>query len=220
MVKDNALRKKLLDLGISSSGSRQLMERRYTEWITLWNANCDSKNPKGKGELKRELDVWERTQGGGAPMASRMNPGGNIRDKDFDGLAWSKNNDDSFKELVAQAKRKRAVKTESEELPKPEAPDVPVPAMGGTPQSPEKQLPSEHQLQEAEATADEAPNQQDAHSNMIPASPPGRPSQRRFFEDNVSLSFEPTSSQQRGMQILDKDIGIGSDLSTLRPLQN
>jgi E3 ubiquitin-protein ligase RAD18 len=111
MVKDNALRKKLGDMGISAAGSRQLMERRYTEWVTLWNANCDSKIPKGKGELKRELDVWERTQGGGAPVASRMNTGGNIRDKDFDGLAWSKNNDESFKQLVAEARKKKATKS-------------------------------------------------------------------------------------------------------------
>ena len=35
-VKDNVLRKKLQDLGLSAGGNRQLMEKRYTEWVTLW----------------------------------------------------------------------------------------------------------------------------------------------------------------------------------------
>jgi E3 ubiquitin-protein ligase RAD18 len=107
MVKDNALRKKLVDMGLSAGGSRQLMEKRYTEWITLCNANCDATHPKTKGELKRELDVWERTQGGKAPSSNfTKDPGSQIKEKDFDGQAWSSKHDDSFKALIANARRK------------------------------------------------------------------------------------------------------------------
>lgn len=110
-LKDTALRKKLADQGIISTGSRQLMERRYTEWVTLWNANCDSNTPRGKGDLRRELDTWERTQGGKANMNGRDQViGAQIRDKDFDGKAWAAKNDEAFKELIAKARRKPAPK--------------------------------------------------------------------------------------------------------------
>lgn len=115
-LKDTALRKKLADQGISSTGSRQLMERRYTEWVTLWNANCDSKSPKGKSELRRELDIWERTQGGKANTAGREQTiGAQIRDKDFDGKAWAEKNDEAFRELIAKARMKPVVKTVTSE---------------------------------------------------------------------------------------------------------
>jgi E3 ubiquitin-protein ligase RAD18 len=229
MVKDNALRKKLGDMGISAAGSRQLMERRYTEWVTLWNANCDSKIPKGKGELKRELDVWERTQGGGAPVASRMNTGGNIRDKDFDGLAWSKNNDESFKQLVAEARKKKATKTEVGEPPKSEAdsgtallvpghisPNAPEQAAPATPHHSGQQMPSENQPTH-ETPQHTSHLQEEPKNGTILTSPPKSSSQRRFFED-APPPFEPPSSQHESAQKLDKDIDIGSDIAVLRPV--
>lgn len=111
-LKDTVLRKKLTDQGIAASGSRQLMERRYTEWVTLWNANCDSKSPKGKSDLRRELDIWERTQGGKANTAGKDQiMGAHIKDKDFDGKAWAQKNDEAFKELIAKARKKPTVQT-------------------------------------------------------------------------------------------------------------
>ena len=149
-------------------------------------------------------------------MANRMNGGVNIRDKDFDGSAWSKNNDDSFKELVAQAQRKRALRAEAEEILKPGGSDLPVPAPG---KSDEDQPPTD------EVTAIQAPSntshlQEEPNTDRIPVSPRGRSSQRRFFEQNASLPFERPSSQQQVTQILDRDIGISSEIATLRPLQN
>ena len=231
MVKDNALRKKLGDMGISASGSRQLMERRYTEWVTLWNANCDSKIPKGKGELKRELDVWERTQGGGAPMASRINTGGNIRDKDFDGLAWSKNNDESFKQLVAEARKKKATKKEAGETAKAEAasgtalqvpgyslPCAPEEAAPAIPHHSGQQIPSESRPAYEISQQTDYLLQEELNYETIIGSPPKTSSQRRFFED-APPPFESPSSQHQSAQILDKGIDISSDIATLRPLQ-
>ncbi|KAK3940119.1 hypothetical protein QBC46DRAFT_386043 [Diplogelasinospora grovesii] len=109
MLKDNALRKKLSELGLSTSGSRQLLERRHQEWITLWNANCDSARPKKRSELLHDLDVWERTMGSRAPTMSRSaNVGAQIKDKDFDGAAWAARHDTSFKDLIANARRTRS----------------------------------------------------------------------------------------------------------------
>ncbi|EAW19240.1 E3 ubiquitin-protein ligase RAD18 [Aspergillus fischeri NRRL 181] len=108
LLKDNVLRKKLKDLGIPNWGPRPLLQRRHTEWMNLWNANCDSKAPKSKRELLHELAVWERTQGGHAAPSSESS--NTVMRKDFDAAAWSNNHGDEFKRLIANArKRKDAV---------------------------------------------------------------------------------------------------------------
>ncbi|CCC13563.1 hypothetical protein SMACR_07188 [Sordaria macrospora] len=125
MLRDTALRKKLSELGLSTHGSRQLLEKRHKEWITLWNANCDSSRPKKRSELLRDLDEWERTVGnpggggsriggfgmtigGGAgqgPMARAQAAGAEIKDKEFDGKAWANRYGGSFGDLIKQARR-------------------------------------------------------------------------------------------------------------------
>lgn len=95
-------------MGLSSSGSRQLLEKRHREWVMIWNANCDSARPKAKSELLRDLDTWERTQGGSAPSNSHSaNLGAQIKDKEFDGLGWASKHSDSFKDLIANARKSR-----------------------------------------------------------------------------------------------------------------
>ncbi|KAF4125369.1 E3 ubiquitin-protein ligase RAD18, partial [Geosmithia morbida] len=105
MLKDQALRKKLGDLGISNQGPRALLEKRHKEWVTLWNANCDAVKPKRRTELLHDLDMWERTQGG--RMSGRQSTVV-INDKDFDGPAWATKHDASFKDLIANARRSSA----------------------------------------------------------------------------------------------------------------
>ena len=112
-IKDQVLRKKMTDLGIPSTGPRVLLERRHREWRTIWNANCDAVRPRLRHQLVRDLDVWERTQGGRAPAASRLVPTPPmVRDKDFDGDAWATKYTSSFKDLVANARRSRPPKQE------------------------------------------------------------------------------------------------------------
>lgn len=145
MLKENALRKKLAELGISNLGPRALLERRHKEWITLWNANCDAARPKRRGELLQDLDVWERTQGGRAPTAGRAIQNATaIKDKDFDGAAWATKHDISFKDLIESARRSRmeakrkseeSVNTPALEQPPPAA--APAAAPEGTPTAPE-----------------------------------------------------------------------------------
>ncbi|KAH7327854.1 hypothetical protein B0I35DRAFT_345051 [Stachybotrys elegans] len=109
MLKDKDLRKRLADMGISNQGPRQLLERRHREWITLWNANCDAARPKKKTELLHDLDTWERTQGGRAPVAGKAALNAAIiKDKDFDGAAWAIKHGDSFKDLIASARRSKS----------------------------------------------------------------------------------------------------------------
>ncbi|KAL2761120.1 hypothetical protein ACRALDRAFT_2024975 [Sodiomyces alcalophilus JCM 7366] len=110
ILKDQALRKKMAELGLSTTGSRQLLERRHKEWITLWNANCDSSRPKRRAELLHDLDVWERTQGGKAAMFAGNNGVARafaVKDKDFDAAAWASLHDTSFRDLITSARRSR-----------------------------------------------------------------------------------------------------------------
>ena len=105
LLKDQALRKKLLDLGIPSHGPKLLLIKRHTEWVNLVNANCDSSRPRTKRELLNELDVWERSQG-----RNILNGlGGNeisVMRKDFDGAAWATHHENDFQKLIAKARRK------------------------------------------------------------------------------------------------------------------
>ncbi|QIW98892.1 hypothetical protein AMS68_004410 [Peltaster fructicola] len=110
MMKEKDLSKKLRDLGIPPSGSKQLMMRRHTAWVNIWNANCDSNNPRNKRDLLRDLDTWERTQGGNAPSV----PNG-IMKKDFDGNGWMKKNHADFSRLVANARRSKVKAAEAKE---------------------------------------------------------------------------------------------------------
>lgn len=103
MLKESVLSKKLREQGIPHLGSKQLLINRHREWVNIWNANCDSSNPRSRRDLLRELDVWERTQGGKAPQSNGLN--GSIMRKDFDGDAYSKRHNDDFSRLIANAKR-------------------------------------------------------------------------------------------------------------------
>ncbi|KAK4125445.1 DNA repair protein rad18 [Parathielavia appendiculata] len=116
MLKDTALRKKMSELGLSTAGSRQMLERRHQEWVTIWNANCDSARPKRRAELLHDLDLWERTVGSRAPAMSRAaNTGAQIKDKDFDGAAWAAKHGNSFKDLIAKARSSRSKATQKVE---------------------------------------------------------------------------------------------------------
>ncbi|KAF3066570.1 Postreplication repair E3 ubiquitin-protein ligase rad18 [Daldinia childiae] len=110
MLKEPQLRKKLQEQGLSAAGGRQMLEKRHKEWTTIWNANCDSQYPRRKGDLLHDLDVWERTVGSRAPTNSRtLSLGAQIKDKDFDGAAWASKHDNSFKDLIANARRNKVL---------------------------------------------------------------------------------------------------------------
>jgi E3 ubiquitin-protein ligase RAD18 len=215
-LKDPALRKKLTDIGLSAAGSRQLLEKRYTEWVTLWNANCDATRPKSKGELKRELDIWERTHGGRTQASSStQNTGAQIKDKDFDSAAWSSKHGDSFRDLIAAARKKVAVKPQTPESASNTADpsDAPTPMAGAVINSP-SDPPVDMEMTEIVDTETSRervknfPAKQDA-------------SERRFFMENDTQSAPhnsavPSSSQySSNTPKLDRESGIGSDMATI-----
>jgi E3 ubiquitin-protein ligase RAD18 len=223
MVKDGPLKKKLMDQGLSAAGSRQMLERRYSEWITLWNSNCDARIPKGKNELRRELDVWERTQGGRAQASGSMNPGAQIREKDFDGQAWATKHDDSFRDLIAAARRKLPPKATPALAP----PDL-EPAEPTSP-GPEYISPYETPLEPSNSTNPNigamAQDQIPVLSQPLPQASLNKPDgsqQRRFFDEGTNGNPTiPTSTQYlHQMPVLENDAGIASDITTMRTVQS
>ena len=96
-------------MGIRDTGNRTLMQQRHTEWVNLWNANCDNtRNPKTKRALLDELNVWERTLGGQIASATEGPKG--FMAKDFDGDGWVKGNKADFDDLIRKAKKKNRKK--------------------------------------------------------------------------------------------------------------
>jgi E3 ubiquitin-protein ligase RAD18 len=214
-LKDTALRKKLTDLGLSAAGSRQLLEKRYTEWVTLWNANCDATRPRSKGELKRELDIWERTQGGMTPASSStQNPGAQIKNKDFNSAAWSSKHDDSFRDLIAAARKKVAAKPQTPEsaLNTAGPSEAQTPMVGGVAASPgvppvDVEMVEVADPQTGLERVEDSPVKQDA-------------SERRFFLENDTPQPAPHNSavaspSQYPTNMPKLDRGMGSDMTTI-----
>ncbi|KAI9745580.1 MAG: E3 ubiquitin-protein ligase rad18 [Claussenomyces sp. TS43310] len=107
LIKDNALRKRMADLGISTLGNRTQLEQRHREWLNLWNANCDSTKPRPRTELLQDLQIWERAQGMRSSSRYSLDIGSPIMSKDFDAAAWASNHGQSFQQLIADARRRR-----------------------------------------------------------------------------------------------------------------
>lgn len=110
LMKEPQLKKRMRDNGIPDWGARPLLIRRHKEWVMIWNANCDSSRPRTKQKLLQDLNTWEQTQGGHANTSSASTQlGAQIKDKDFDGAGWSTKHNNSFKDLIAQARKSRKV---------------------------------------------------------------------------------------------------------------
>ncbi|KKY21166.1 putative dna repair protein [Phaeomoniella chlamydospora] len=169
---DKNLRKKLKDLGIPDWGPKPLLQRRHTEWVNLWNANCDSRRPRTKRELLQDLDVWERTQGGTAPTNGNMfilgntNSGtsnNNVGEKDFDKEGWSRNHNDDFQDLIRKARAKRneskSLKSEFKDPEKSKPHETSAPSLVPTSSEPHPTNPDPY----IESNASSHPNHNPTH---------------------------------------------------------
>ncbi|KAF2664861.1 DNA repair protein rad18 [Microthyrium microscopicum] len=124
-----SLRKKLNELGIHSNGSKQLLERRHRYYVDLYNTNVDADEPRKPKDLMRDMEVWERTQGGMAK--SKPNE---VMQKDFNRDNYSAANNNQFKDLISQARAKMAAtkQPKAETRPPENIPESSTPP--GTPQ--------------------------------------------------------------------------------------
>ncbi|KAJ8608537.1 hypothetical protein MRB53_039591 [Persea americana] len=93
VMNDTKLRRSMGELGLSTSGTRAILQKRYTEYIALWNSNLDSKQPKSKRDLLRELQAWDRIQS----KASIK-----VTNEEIDAAHKNGEYKDNFKDLIAQ----------------------------------------------------------------------------------------------------------------------
>lgn len=91
-------------MGIPNAGPKALLSRRHTEWVNIWNANCDASNPRSKQQLLQDLSVWERSQG------SLQSSAHTVMDKNFDGQGWSSAHGAEFQDLITQARQRQQPK--------------------------------------------------------------------------------------------------------------
>lgn len=120
-MKEGALRKKLQEIGIPTWGSKDLMKRRHIEWLNIHNSNCDADDSvrKTKRQLVKELEGWENTQGGKADIKESK-----VMRKDFDGNGYAKSHKTDFDDLIARARKKKALPISDGNETKGETPET------------------------------------------------------------------------------------------------
>ena len=109
LINEKALRRKLADLGIPSTGAKPALQRRHEYYVNLYNANCDADAPRPARALLRDLDAWERSTASGSSWLvmrgdAAPQPGAEVMKKDFDGKRWADVHGGQFRDLVAQAR--------------------------------------------------------------------------------------------------------------------
>ncbi|XP_068265287.1 E3 ubiquitin-protein ligase RAD18 isoform X3 [Nyctibius grandis] len=60
LLSDRDLKKKLKEHGLSTHGTRQQLVKRHQEFVHVYNAQCDSLNPKSVAEIVKELEKNEK----------------------------------------------------------------------------------------------------------------------------------------------------------------
>ncbi|KAJ4301534.1 E3 ubiquitin-protein ligase rad18 [Kalmusia sp. IMI 367209] len=132
MLNEKNMRKKLQELGIPTWGTKPLMIKRHQEWLNLYNANCDASETvrKSKRDLLKELDEWERTQGGSAGTKES-----HIMRKDFDGQTHATTHKSQFDDLIANARKRAKEAAKAKEKQGEEASNVGTNASQPQPES-------------------------------------------------------------------------------------
>jgi E3 ubiquitin-protein ligase RAD18 len=112
LLNENALRRKLKELGIPNTGTKELMRKRHAEWVNIYNANCDSLQPVSKMKLLQDLTTWERSisRDERTRTASQVGASSNVASKEFDREGYMSKEKDNFADLIRQARESRAKK--------------------------------------------------------------------------------------------------------------
>lgn len=61
-MKDNAIRKRLKELGLSPQGDRKTLENRLQRYMVLYNAECDKTYPRPISELIKQCEEEENLE--------------------------------------------------------------------------------------------------------------------------------------------------------------
>ena len=118
VMNDTKLRHAMNELGLSTSGTRGVLQRRYTEYIAIWNSNLDAKVQKSKRELLKEIQAWDRIQ---------TKPAQKMTNDDIDAAHKHGQYDNDFDDLVRKAResmKKRKAEIEEGPIAKRSASDA------------------------------------------------------------------------------------------------
>lgn len=167
LLNEQAMRKKLRELGIPNQGSKEVMRKRHGEWMNLWNANCDSLQPVGKAKLLQELNAWERNLG--KDERQRQTGGANrVMEKEFDREGHMKRNGDDFADLIRKARESRQQKMSVATEPGGTANPATEPSNPVADPSPATHA-SDMQMMDVSGPVQPAP---EATETLVPSTPP------------------------------------------------
>jgi E3 ubiquitin-protein ligase RAD18 len=89
------LRTLLAEHGLSTYGNKTILAARHREYVNLYNANIDRRNPQSRQEILKQLEKWDLTQQTSARQDKR---------KELDTEEWERKCKDEFSELTRLAR--------------------------------------------------------------------------------------------------------------------
>jgi E3 ubiquitin-protein ligase RAD18 len=104
LMKDTQIRELAKSYSLATDGNRTVLIRRVKEYVTRYNANCESSKPKSNSEIRREVMDWERRFAKAAPTIGQGDSNTTNSQEAQQHIAKHK---DQFDELIAQARMNR-----------------------------------------------------------------------------------------------------------------
>ncbi|XP_029457302.1 E3 ubiquitin-protein ligase RAD18 isoform X3 [Rhinatrema bivittatum] len=118
LLSDRDLRKKLKDIGLSAQGPKQQLIKRHQEFVHMYNAQCDSLNPKSAAEIVKEIEYNEKTRAlmESKPTQQSMTFTKDQTETEIDNIhsEYRKKHQSEFKLLVDQVKNRWGKKRRQE----------------------------------------------------------------------------------------------------------
>ncbi|KAM4651821.1 E3 ubiquitin-protein ligase RAD18 isoform 2-T2 [Discoglossus pictus] len=127
LLSERDLKKRLKEVGLSTHGSKQQMIRRHQEFVHMYNAQCDSLNPKSATEIVSEIENNEKVR---AQLEAKQDESVLTFKKDqteeeIDGIhqEYRNKHKSEFQQLISQVKNRkrksggRKIKEEPEDGP-------------------------------------------------------------------------------------------------------
>ncbi|XP_027231786.1 E3 ubiquitin-protein ligase RAD18 [Penaeus vannamei] len=126
LLSEKQLRQKLKDIGLSVQGDKPLLVNRHRRYTTLYNAECDTAEPRPVSQLIRQIEREERDEAKVANSRSiftydRKTAPEIIEKEQNDYL---KKNEDHFAKLIAEVKKRRANAKRAKESKKEQSEEV------------------------------------------------------------------------------------------------
>ncbi|XP_011686477.1 PREDICTED: E3 ubiquitin-protein ligase RAD18-like [Wasmannia auropunctata] len=106
LMKDNVIRKRLKELGLSSQGDRKVLENRLQRYTVLFNAECDKTYPRPVSELIKQCEEEENLEKKVQKPLNRLNVNRNTEHNVIEQQRkkYLTTNKDSFDQLIARVK--------------------------------------------------------------------------------------------------------------------